>query len=50
MHAADLVAAERLLDLFHAIEPELYKFPAVDAKDLRRRVEEWVTAHRGPSA
>jgi len=50
MHATDLVAAERLLDLFNAIEPELYKFPAVDAKDLRRRVEEWVSAHRRPPA
>ena len=48
MHAAGLIDEERLLDLFHAIEPELYKFPAVDAKDLRRRVEEWVAAHARP--
>lgn len=48
MHDADLVDAERLLELFTAIEPDLYKFPAVDARDLRRRVEEWVAAHRRP--
>ena len=50
MHGARLVEAERLLDLFTAIEPELYKFPAVGAKDLRRRVEEWVGAHGVPRA
>jgi len=29
----------RLLELFEAIEPELYKFPAVDPAGLRRSVE-----------
>ncbi len=46
MHATGLVDPQRLLDLFIAIEPELYKFPAVDRQDLRRRVEEWVALHR----
>lgn len=46
MHAAGLVDADQLLDLFNAIETELYRFPAVAAKDLRLRVEQWVAAHR----
>ena len=46
MHAAGLIEPQRMLKLFTAIEPELYRFPAVDARDLRRRVEEWVAEHR----
>lgn len=34
-----LVQPQELLDLFAAIEPELFRFPAVDPKRLRRAVE-----------
>jgi hypothetical protein len=33
------VDPERLLELFEAIEPELFRFPAVDPKSLRTAVE-----------
>jgi len=39
MRAQGLVENRPLLDLLAAIEPELFRFPAVDARDLRRRVE-----------
>lgn len=39
MVEAGLVEPERLLELFAAIEPELYRFPAVDPNDLRTVVE-----------
>jgi hypothetical protein len=39
MVEAELVKPERLLELFEEIEPELYRFPAVDPKDLRAAVE-----------
>jgi hypothetical protein len=39
MVEAELVKPERLLKLFEEIEPELYRFPAVDPKDLRAAVE-----------
>lgn len=32
----------RLLELFEAIEPELYRYPAVDPAAFRRGVEELV--------
>ena len=35
MVKAGLVEPERLLELFAAIEPELYRFPAVDAQSLK---------------
>ncbi len=38
--AAGLVEPGRLLELFAEIEPELYRFPAVDPASFRRRVEE----------
>jgi len=34
-----LVERERLLELFAEIEPELYRFPAIDPPSFRRRVE-----------
>lgn len=37
-----LIAAPRLRELFAAIEPELYRFPAVDPPTLRRAVEAFV--------
>lgn len=39
MVEAELVKPERLLKLFEGIEPELYRFPAVDPNDLRAAVE-----------
>jgi hypothetical protein len=39
MVEADLVKPKRLLELFEEIEPELYRFPAVNPKDLRAAVE-----------
>ena len=46
MHAAGLIDPQRMLELFTAIEPELFRFPPADARDLRRRVEEFVASHR----
>jgi hypothetical protein len=43
MRAGGLIRRDQLLELFAAIEPELYRFPAVDAKDLRRRLDELVS-------
>ncbi|HVS14003.1 MAG TPA: DUF6036 family nucleotidyltransferase [Thermoanaerobaculia bacterium] len=40
MVAAGLVEPERLRELFGAIEPELYRYPAVDPDSFRRAVEE----------
>ena len=37
-----LVAPSRLLELFEAIEPELYRYPAVDPAAFREAVEELV--------
>ena len=39
MLAAGLVKRERLLELFRIVEPNLIRFPAIDADALRRRVE-----------
>ena len=38
MLSTGLVQRERLLQLFHAIEPGLVRFPAIDAAALRQRV------------
>lgn len=37
-----LVEPERLLELFEEIEPELYRYPAIDPPSFRRAVEELV--------
>jgi hypothetical protein len=37
-----LVRPERLLEMLAAIEPDLFRFPAVDPKSFRRAVEEFV--------
>jgi hypothetical protein len=42
MRGSGLIDDSRLLDLLAAIEPDLYRFPAVDPRALRRRVEEAV--------
>jgi hypothetical protein len=44
MVAAGLVDPERLGSLFESIEPELYRFPAIDPASFRRAVEELVAA------
>lgn len=36
---AEQVSPTQLLDLFEGIEPELFRFPAVDPAQLRRAVE-----------
>jgi hypothetical protein len=35
-----LVDPGRMLAYFYEIEPELYRFPAVDSRAFRRQVEE----------
>lgn len=42
MLRSGLVEPQRLLALFEAIEPELYRYPAVDAATFRRAVRAWV--------
>jgi hypothetical protein len=37
-----LVEIDRLRSAFDEIEPQLYRFPAIDPADFRRRVEEFV--------
>lgn len=39
MVESGLVESERLLELFAAIEPELYRFPAVDPRSLKTAIE-----------
>lgn len=39
MVESGLVEPGRLLELFEGIEPELYRFPAVEPSSLRERVE-----------
>lgn len=41
MVEAGLVEPSRLLELFERIEPELYRFPAVDPPSFRRAVEDF---------
>lgn len=42
---AGLVDPSRLLPLFERIEPELFRFPAIDPRSFRRAVEEFVASH-----
>jgi hypothetical protein len=37
-----LVERDRLRQAFDEIEPQLYRFPAIDPADFRRRVEEFI--------
>lgn len=39
MHDQGLIVPARLLELFAAIEPELYRYPAVDPRTFRAAVE-----------
>lgn len=42
MKAGGLVKQEKLLELFERIEPELYRYPAIDPPSFRRAVESFV--------
>ena len=35
----NLISPEKALELFEAIQPHLYRFPAIDPKRLRRQIE-----------
>ena len=39
MISSGLVEADRAIDLFTRIEPDLFRYPAIDAASFRRRVE-----------
>jgi hypothetical protein len=45
MFSHGLVLPDELLRLFERIEPELYRYPAIDADTLRRRIESAVRLH-----
>jgi hypothetical protein len=47
MREKGLIDPAQLLELFGAIEPQLYRFPAVDPVKLRRRVEEFASGPTG---
>jgi hypothetical protein len=42
-----LIDPVRALELFARIEPELYRYPAIDPPTFRRKVEEALTGSRG---
>jgi hypothetical protein len=42
MHRNGLIEPRRLAALFDAIEPQLYRYPALDPPRFRRAVEEWI--------
>lgn len=46
MFSRGLILAAELLRLFEAIEPELYRYPAIDPVALRRRVVAVTRSHR----
>lgn len=43
-----LIERENLTDLFAAIEPSVYRYPAIDAAGFRRAVEEFVAGLDAP--
>ena len=45
MRAEKLIEPARLLELFNQIEPELYRFPAVDPVSFRKDVEAFVNVN-----
>ena len=47
MIAAGLVNPAEALVQFEAIEPELYRFPAIDPVTFRKAVEEFFSEHIG---
>lgn len=46
MFARDLIDANRLLELFTAIEEDLYRYPAINPRSFRQTVEEAVDEQR----
>lgn len=40
MVAREMIEPKRAIEMFKSIEPELFRFPAVDPRAFRRRVEE----------
>ena len=46
MFQRGLVEPKNVMEFFEAIEPLLYRYPAVDAKGFRRAVETAVAAHK----
>jgi len=50
MIARRLVEPGRLRELFEAIEPELYRYPAVDPASFRRRLDDIVGPRLRPSS
>ena len=40
MHARGLIEPRRLLELFASIEPQLYRYPAIDPRSFRAAVQE----------
>lgn len=40
MYERKLISSDRLLELYAAIEPELFRYPSVDPRSFRRAVEE----------
>ena len=44
MLTSGLVERARLLELFERIEPELFRYPAIDAADFRRAVESTIAS------
>jgi hypothetical protein len=47
MFTRGLIDGKRLLTFFEKIEPELYRYPAIDPRRFRHAVEETVAAHHG---
>jgi len=48
MHARRLIDPETLLNLFTSIEPQLYRFPAIDPRAFRRAVDQTIAQLRKP--
>jgi hypothetical protein len=47
MLARGLIERDRTLELFNAIEPDLYRYPAIDPGSFRARVERALSSHAG---
>jgi hypothetical protein len=47
MSRRGLIEASRLRELFDAIEPQLYRYPALDAASFRRALEEFLKTIEG---
>ena len=47
MVAEGLVEPGRLFELYERVEPDLVRYPALDAATLRRKLEEFGDAHDG---